>query len=96
MCLGGRKVKKLIVIILAGALIWAGVNFIIQRKKKRKEKKTSGVTKTEVLPQVGFKAPNITLKGLDGKLYSLHDAKENRILLILGIMVCHVKWRHLT
>ena len=24
---------------------------------------------------MGFKAPNITLKGLDGKLYSLNDAK---------------------
>ena len=76
--------KKLIVIILAGALIWAGVNFIIQRKKKRKEKKTSGVTKTEVLPQVGFKAPNITLKGLDGKLYSLHDAKGKPYLINFG------------
>ena len=43
--------KKLIAIILAGALIWAGVNFIIQRKKKKKESETSGITENRVLPQ---------------------------------------------
>ncbi|PDM36665.1 thiol-disulfide reductase, partial [Bacillus cereus] len=35
MCLGGRKVKKLIVIILAGALIWAGVNFYNSKKEEK-------------------------------------------------------------
>ncbi len=53
-----------------------GLTFIIQRKKKRKEKaKQAELQEKEVLPQVGFKAPSITLKGLDGKLQSLNDAK---------------------
>ncbi|MEN1935252.1 TlpA disulfide reductase family protein [Paenibacillus sp. 102] len=68
--------KKLIAIILAGALMWAGVNFYNskQEEKERKAKQAAQQEK-EVLPQVGFKAPKITLKGLDGKLYSLNDAK---------------------
>ncbi|MDM5188034.1 TlpA disulfide reductase family protein [Bacillus sp. DX4.1] len=68
--------KKLIAVILAGALIWAGVNFYNskQEEKERKEKQAAQQTK-EVLPQPGFKAPKITLKGLDGKLHSLNDAK---------------------
>ena len=90
--------KKLIAIILAGALIWAGVNFY-NAKERRKERKAkqAELQKTEVLPQVGFKAPDITLKGLDGKLYSLNDAKGKPYLINFGHHgVVHVKWRHLT
>jgi len=66
-CLGGRKVKKLIVIILAGALIWAGVNFYNSKKEEKERKaKQAELQKTEVLPQVGFKAPDIT-KNVVGK-----------------------------
>ncbi|MGR5880527.1 hypothetical protein ACT7DO_27150 [Bacillus pacificus] len=40
--------KKLIVIILAGALIWAGVNFYNTKKEeKERKRKTSGVTKKQ-------------------------------------------------
>lgn len=77
-----KKVKKLIAIILAGALIWAGVNFYNAKKEEKERKaKQAELQKTEVLPQVGFKAPDITLKGLDGKLYSLHDAKGKPYLI---------------
>lgn len=55
-------------------LLGRGLTFIIQRKKKRKEKQAE-LQEKEVLPQVGFKAPGIILKGLDGKLQSLNDAK---------------------
>ena len=34
-----KKVKKLIAIILAGALIWAGVNFYNSKKEEKKEKR---------------------------------------------------------
>ena len=74
--------KKLIAIILAGALIWAGVNFYNAKKEEKERKaKQAELQKTEVLPQVGFKAPDITLKGLDGKLYSLNDAKGKPYLI---------------
>ena len=65
-----------------------GVNFYNSKKEEKERKaKQAELQEKEVLPQVGFKAPGITLKGLDGKLQSLNDAKENHILLILGIMV---------
>lgn len=74
--------KKLIAIILAGALIWAGVNFYNSKKEEKERKaKQAELQKTEVLPQVGFKAPDITLKGLDGKLHSLNDAKGKPYLI---------------
>ena len=90
--------KKLIAIILVGALAWAGLTFIIQRKKKRKEKQSKAeLQEKEVLPQVGFKAPSITLKGLDGKLQSLNDAKGKPYIINFGHHgVGRVKWRHLT
>ena len=90
--------KKLIAIILVGALVWAGLTFIIQRKKKREEKqKQAELQEKEVLPQVGFKAPGITLKGLDGKLQSLNDAKGKPYIINFGHHgVGRVKWRHLT
>ena len=89
--------KKLIAIILVGALAWAGLTFIIQRKKKRKEKQSRELQEKEVLPQVGFKAPSITLKGLDGKLQSLNDAKGKPYIINFGHHgVGRVKWRHLT
>lgn len=65
--------KKLIAIILVGALIWTGVTFY-NSKQEEKERKAK-LQATEELPQPGFKAPPITLKGLDGELYSLNDAK---------------------
>ncbi|HFK1489141.1 TlpA family protein disulfide reductase [Bacillus cereus] len=68
--------KKLIAIILVGALAWAGVNFYNSKKEEKERKaKQAELQEKEVLPQVGFKAPGITLKGLDGKLQSLNDAK---------------------
>ena len=90
--------KKLIAIILVGALAWAGVNFYNSKKEEKERKaKQAELQEKEVLPQVGFKAPGITLKGLDGKLQSLNDAKGNHILLIFGHHgVGRVKWRHLT
>ena len=65
-----------------------GVNFYNSKKEEKERKaKQAELQEKEVLPQVGFKAHGITLKGLDGKLQSLNDAKEKHILLILGIMV---------
>ena len=49
--------KKLIAIILVGALAGRGLTFIIQRKKKgKKSSKQAELQEKEVLPQVGFKS----------------------------------------
>ena len=45
-----------------------------KKEEKKRKVKQAELQEKEILPQVGFKAPNITLKGLDGKLYSLNDA----------------------
>ena len=75
-----------------------GVNFYNSKKEEKERKaKQAELQKKEVLPQVGFKAPSITLKGLDGKLQSLNDAKGKPYIINFGHHgVGRVKWRHLT
>ncbi|MEC2491957.1 TlpA family protein disulfide reductase, partial [Bacillus cereus] len=47
--------KKLIAIILVGALAWAGVNFYNSKKEEKERKaKQAELQEKEVLPQVGF------------------------------------------
>ena len=74
-----------------------GVNFYNSKKEKERKAKQAELQEKEVLPQVGFKAPSITLKGLDGKLQSLNDAKGKPYIINFGHHgVGRVKWRHLT
>lgn len=70
-------IKKLIMVVLVGALVWTGVNFYNskQEEKKVKEEQAEKNKKLEAIPEPGFKAPNITLKGFDGTVHSLSDAK---------------------
>ncbi|KEK20710.1 thiol:disulfide interchange protein [Bacillus manliponensis] len=71
--------KKLIMVVLVGALVWTGINFYNsqQEVKKLKEEKTvkEKDKKLEAVPEPGFKAPNITLKDFNGTVHSLSDAK---------------------
>ena len=88
---------KKLTIILVGALV-LGVNFYNSKKEEKERKaKQAELQEKEILPQVGFKAPNITLKGLDGKLYSLNDAKGKPYVINFWASWCgRVKWKRRT
>lgn len=70
-------IKKLIMAVLVGALIWTGVNYYNSKQevKRLKEEQAKRDKEMEALPEPGFKAPDITLKDFDGTIHSLSDAK---------------------
>ncbi|MCU5404230.1 TlpA family protein disulfide reductase [Bacillus cereus] len=64
-------VNKIITILIVGTIFWIGVNYYNSVQKGG----ASAIQEKETLPEVGFKVPDIELKGFDGEAHSLNDAK---------------------
>ncbi|PFA86227.1 TlpA family protein disulfide reductase [Bacillus cereus] len=63
--------RKIITIAFVGAIIWIGINFYNSEQKG----KSTAIQEKETLPEIGFKVPDIKLKGFNGDTHSLNDAK---------------------